>query len=259
MGGEGGNSGCGGIIIRCQRRGRSYTGKIQSYAVFCCRGLELGCWCFCFRATGTDPDLDPETGSTVSPSSDPLVDAARFVLDVLRLLFKRSLPCHENVTPNERRHDSGASTAVSMGLEGVKAVRFGIPESCGFDMALVPGWEAVALRSFRCNFFGEQDGEQGVVFAPSFALVLGSEMVAIGRGASAAAPFRCGLVAPGGAVRQDWCLLNRDGVRRNLADFHSCSSIPERQTDSGGYKPSSLKRTCMGATACDSTTSQLKG
>ena len=111
------------------------------------------CPCCCFRTAGTDSD--PDRGSTASPSSDPLVDAPLFVLDVLDLLPKRSLPCHgwrnENVDPNERRRSgfySGASTATSSGLEGVNAgvfVRFCIPKLDGFDMDLVPGWEAVAL------------------------------------------------------------------------------------------------------------------
>ena len=52
----------------------------------------------------------------------------------------------------------------------------------------------------------------------------------IGRRASAA-PFKCGLAAPGGAVRQDWRISNRDRVRRNLVDFHSYSPFP---ADSGG-------------------------
>ena len=67
------------------------------------------CWCFCFRAKTTDsdpdPDPDPDPGSTVLPSSNPPVDAPRFVVDALNLLHKWSLPCHgwrnENVAPNK--------------------------------------------------------------------------------------------------------------------------------------------------------------
>ena len=121
--------------------------------------------CFRFRTAGTDSDSDPDHGSMASPSSDPLADAPLFVLDVLDLLPKRSLPCHgwrnENVDPNERRRsgfDSGVSTTASSDLEGVNAggvVRFCIPKLNGFDTALVPGWEADSLRLFRCSFFCE--------------------------------------------------------------------------------------------------------
>ena len=116
-----------------------------------------------------------------------------------------------------------------------------------------PGWEAVALRLFRCNLFGEQ----GVVFAPSFVLVLGSEMC-FGR-----LPLL--VVRSGGAGRRGATRLvhakhipARDRVRGNLVDFQSCSPFPSVRAnppDSGGYEPSSLKRTCTGATACDSTIS----
>ena len=158
---------------------------------------------FCFRATGTESDPDPD--STASPSSDPLVDAPLCVLDVLDvldLLPIRSLPCHggrnENVVPNERRcsgFNSGVSTTASSGLEGANAggggvVRFGVPKWNGFEEALAPGWEAVALQLFRCNFFGVRGGELGVVFALSFVPVPGSEM-GLSRRASAAAPFGC--------------------------------------------------------------------
>ena len=169
------------------------------------------CWCFCFRATGTDSDPDPDPVSTASPFSDPLVDAPLFVLDVLDLLPKRSLPCHggrnENVAPNGRRcsgFDSGVSRTESCGLGGVNGggvVRFGNPKWNGFDAALAPGWEAVALWLLRCNFFGER----GAVSALSFVLVPGSEM-GLGRRASAAAPFGCGLAVPGGT--EDWCISN---------------------------------------------------
>ena len=101
-------------------------------------------------------------------------------------------------------------------MEGVDAVRFGIPKWNGFAMALE------AFRSFRYNLLGEQGGERGLVFAPS---LLGSEM-GIGRRASAAAPFRCGLALRGGAARQDWRMSNRDRARRNLGDFHSYCPSP---------------------------------
>ena len=80
----------------------------------------------------------------------------------------RYLLCHGRKRCSKRGSgfDSGASTTASSDLEGVNAVRFGIPKRNGFDMTL----EAVALRSFRRNFFGGQCGEQDVVFAPSFVL-----------------------------------------------------------------------------------------
>ena len=91
-------------------------------------------WCFCFRAKATEsnPDPDPDPGSTESPSSNPLVDAPFFVLDVLDGLPKRSFPCHgwrnENVV---WVFDSGASTTMSSDLGGVNEVCFGIPNGTG--------------------------------------------------------------------------------------------------------------------------------
>ena len=105
-------------------------------------------------------------GSTILRS---MVDAPLFVLDALDLLPKRCLPCHgwrnENADPNERRpsgFDFGGSTIASSDLEGVNAggvVRFCILKLNGFDTALVPGWEVVSLRLFRCNFFDELGSE----------------------------------------------------------------------------------------------------
>ena len=68
----------------------------------------------------------------------------------------------------------------------------------------------------------------------SFVLVLRSE--------GALAAVQGGLAAPGGAVRQDWCKSNKDRVRRNLADFHSCSPFPSVSAKwvsmkAGGYEP----------------------
>ena len=62
--------------------------------------------CTRFLLSSSGNDSDPDPGSTASPSSDPLVGAPLFVLDVLDLLPKRPLLCHgwrnENVDPNER-------------------------------------------------------------------------------------------------------------------------------------------------------------
>ena len=120
------------------------------------------CWCFCFRATGTGSNPDPDPCSTDSPSSDPQIDTPFFVLDVLYLIPKVSLPCHgwrnENVAPNERHRsgfDSGASIIASSDLEEVNAggvVCFGISKWNGFDTVLAQGWEAVVLRLFDAVF-----------------------------------------------------------------------------------------------------------
>ena len=75
--------------------------------------------------------LDPDPGSTASPSPDPLVDAPLFVRDALPQYYGGR---NENVAPNERRRSafgSGASTTASSDSEGVNAggvVRFGIPK-----------------------------------------------------------------------------------------------------------------------------------
>ena len=127
----------------------------------------------------------------------------------------------------------------------MERVRYGSP----------PNWEAVTLRSFRCNFFGEQGSEQGVVFAPSFVLVLGSE-TGIGRRASAAARFRGGLAAPGDKIGACQTEVTLGAIWRIFTPIVRSRAKP---ADSGGYEPWTLKRTCTGATACDSTTFQSSG
>ena len=142
------------------------------------------------------------------------------------LLPKRSVVGgNENVARNERHRwgfDSDVSPIERSGLEGVNAGGVGIPK---MECARAPGWEAAALRLFRYNLFGEQGDEQGVVFAPSFVLVLGSEMVF---GALPLLQMRNGDAGRRNATRLVHVKLipARDGVRRNPVDFHSCSPFP---------------------------------
>ena len=91
------------------------------------------------KATDSDSDPDPDPGSRAPLSSDLLVGAPLFVLDLLRNGWR-----NENFALNERRRsgfDPGASTTESSDLEGVNAggvFRFGVTKWNGFDMALAP-------------------------------------------------------------------------------------------------------------------------
>ena len=88
-------------------------------------------------------------GSTTSPSPNLPVNAPLFVLNVLELRPKWSLPCrrwrNETVAPNERRRSTsspGTSTTASPSLEGLntgRVVCFSILKVYEFDTALAPG------------------------------------------------------------------------------------------------------------------------
>ena len=108
MGGDGGSKSAGVVGSLLDAKGGSGR-TLGEYYVVIWSVVEVwscDCWCFYFRATGADPDPDHDPGSMAPPSSEPLVDAPLFVIGVLDLLPKWSLPCHgwrnENIAPNER-------------------------------------------------------------------------------------------------------------------------------------------------------------
>lgn len=83
-------------------------------------------------------------------------------------------------------------------------------------------WEAGALRLFRCNFLGEQGGEQGAVFSP---LICARTRVGDG---GHWLPCLCCSSDSDWRYREARCdkLLAVDCVRRNLAVFHSYGPFP---------------------------------
>ena len=149
MGGYGGTTKAGVVRSLLDSRGPGRTMGKYDPAQWCI--VEV--WgCVCFRLEPREPSPIRYPGSTTSPSSNPPVNAPIFVLNVLDLLPKWSLPCHgwrnENLAPNERRRSTSSpstSTTAGPSLKGLntdRVVCFSIPKVYGFDTALAPGWEA---------------------------------------------------------------------------------------------------------------------
>ena len=91
MGGEGSATSAGVVESLLDAKGDSARTVGKEGPVLWCVVEVWDCAWSCFRTAGSDSDPGP--GSTTLPSSDPLVGAPLFVLDVLDLLPQRSFPC----------------------------------------------------------------------------------------------------------------------------------------------------------------------
>ena len=102
-----------------------------------------------------------------------------------------------------------------------------------------PGWEAVAVPPVRIRS-AQQQRHAGQ--CPSLTLAPAQMRAQTQQPAHQISCVE--RIEAGGAVRQDWCMSNRDRVRRNLHSYSPFTSVRAKPPGSGGYEPWSLKRTC---------------